>query len=163
MRAYLRVISVILLGGIGGGLLVGCAMGGVPVNYYLDLLIKDSIGDSVANGGLVIRLASANAGLIDQEVDLLITYRDADGSGQTTMETTTFTCRADELTCDFILQDCPILVEALQERRYDALGRFRGSRDLSGIDDFSFELGDYECGGFVVYQFSDLEAIAYAY
>lgn len=164
MRAYFRILSILLLSGVGFGLLAGCAMGGVPLNYYLDMLIKDTGGDQFANtGGLIVRLANGNAGLFDEEVDLLISYRSHDGSGPATLETVTLTCRADEVVCDLSLDKCPVRIEAFQERQYDTLGRFQGSRDLDGNPDFIFEEGDYECGGFVVYLFSETQALTYAY
>lgn len=162
MRANFRVILIGLLG--VGGLLAGCSMGGIPVNYYLNLLIKDTGGDQFANtNGLIIRMANTNSGSFDEEVDLLISYRATDGSGRTTIEQITMICSAEEVLCDMRIEDCPVRVEALQERRYDLAGRLQGVRELSGVESFSFEEGEFECGGFVVYQFSESEYAAFAY
>lgn len=139
-------------------------MGGIPVNYYLDLLIKDTGGDQFANtNGLIIRLANTNGGGIDEEVDILVSYRATDGSGRTTIEQATLRCSAEEIFYDLRLDTCPVRVEALQERRYNSLGQLQGSRELQGNEGFIFDEGDFTCGGFVVYVFSELEAQAFAY
>ena len=162
MRAYHRVILAVSLGGVV--LLAGCSMGGIPVNYYLYLLIKDTGGDQFANpGGLIIRLANTNAASYDEELDLLISYENADEPGTITMEQVTITCSAEDVTCDLNLAECPVRVEAIEERRYNSVGQFQGSRNLSGVDGYLFIQGDYDCGGFIVYQFSESEAMAFAY
>jgi len=160
-----RIISVVGLGMMAATLplLTGCGGGGSPlVNIILGYMVGDQ--QTTPDTGLTIRLINAG-GEGEEELDLLVAYQtegDQNGDG-IRVESVTIECTAEEAACEEFLDDCPIRVEALEERRRDDQGRLLGSRDLSGINDFTFEEGEFNCGSFINFTFSEIQAQAEAY
>ncbi len=70
----------------------------------------------------------------------------------------TFTCTAEEGISNTVLEAFPSLVEAVEERRFDAMGGYRGGRDFEGEDEFTLTRADFEPGSIIVFRLSELAA-----
>jgi hypothetical protein len=113
--------------------------------------------------GMSVRLVNAGTGT--EELDLLVAYETEgtqNGDG-IRVESITIECSAEEEVCDEFLEGCPIRIEALEERQIDDQGRLVRSRDLSGIEDFTFEEEEFDCDSFINYTFSEIVADAAVY
>ncbi len=127
-------------------LLAGCGVG----TNVLTSILGNNVEEQFGLNGVDIRII--NQSTATEELDILV-----DGQPYT------ISCLSTVQICDFYLSTCPQRVQAVTERRLDAAGRFVGGRDFTGNDDFTFDrgAGEFDCGDFIIYRFSDTEADAF--
>jgi hypothetical protein len=71
-------------------------------------------------------------------------------------------CTSVQSICDYLLATCPTTIALVQEVRQDANEDFTGGRNFEGNPDFTFTNGEFNCGGTIIFQFSDTQASATA-
>lgn len=71
-------------------------------------------------------------------------------------------CTAMQGTCDYVLVECPGVVEILQESRYDSEELFMGGRNFEANPAFIFTQDQFDCGDTILLQFSETSASAQA-
>lgn len=71
-------------------------------------------------------------------------------------------CAAINPSCDTELDACPKRVEAVRQQVLDSQGRFVGGRTFNGSAQFTFVEGEFECRAFLVYEFTETDANAFA-
>jgi len=133
-------------------LLAGAGCGFLATGQQLNNVLKQLVGqlDIDTNPDAVtIRIINQSGGLTEQ-LDLRI-----DGLLQT------FTCESEQGICDFTLDTQPSAVEAVEERRLDADGAYRGGRSFEGQEEFTFGEEDIFAGTTIVFQLSESLAAAF--
>lgn len=161
MSGYRIIISLLLLGGLA---LAGCGATNTTnfVNSVLNFRLQQQ-DDGDGDPGLTLRLINGSLNA-SEELQILATYQVFPGSyEELEVELVELRCDAGESVCEVTLPDCPIRVEVLEEIRRSTEGLVIGGRDLGGVTDFVFDEGDFNCGSFILYTFSDIEADAVAY
>ena len=138
------LVAVSLLAGVGCGFLATGQQLNAVLKQLVGQLDLDTNPDAVT-----IRIINQSGGLTEQ-LDLRV-----DGLLQT------FTCKSEEGICDFTLDTQPSLVEAVEERRLDADGAFRGGRSFEGQEEFTFGEEDIFAGTTIVFQLSESLAAAF--
>ncbi|MBI4579476.1 MAG: hypothetical protein HY718_07230 [Planctomycetes bacterium] len=120
-------------------------------------------GANVTSGvlGSIVNIAKSSALIVrvvnGTDADLEVTIR-VDGDTKVLPA-----CSALQRTCDYVLTTCPGIIELLQEVRRDDNEVFVGGRNFEGDAAFIFQQGDYQCGGTIIYQFTDTNASALAF
>ena len=127
-------------------LLAGCGVG----TNVLTSILGSNVDEQFGMNGVDIRII--NQSTATEELDILV-----DGQPYT------ISCLSAVQICDFYLSTCPQRVEAVSERRLDTAGRFVGGRNFEGSDACTFDSGEgeFNCGDFLIYRFSDTEADAF--
>lgn len=139
-----------IVGGLAGIVLLLCA--GCPSNTSVNSVLHQILANMQEGSGtqsIRIRIVNGSEGLTE-ELDLRI-----DGTIQT------FSCDAEDMTCNFNLGILPVTVEAVEERRLDADGLYRGGRIFSGQAGFTFTRDQFENGSTIVFQLSEDQAEAF--
>lgn len=64
-------------------------------------------------------------------------------------------CTPEEARCEYTPPTCPTSIEAVQERRLDALGAYLGGRNFNKNPKFTFTSDEFACDSTIVFTFSE--------